>query len=261
MTIAAGQQLPLWSARTAEAEWCVRRSARARRLAVRVFHDGAVEVVVPERARPREVQLFVARHLDWIGRQRRRLSLLAPDFPPARLELRAIGESWSCHDRGAGPPAGPLLREIAPTGAGGVLELDTGADGNALRAAMLAWLGARARAAFAPRLASLASGLGCAYRRMQIRSQRTRWGSCSTRGTISLNLCLLFQRPELVQYLMAHELAHLSHMNHGPRFWELVGQYEPQWRQFDRELTRGWALVPGWLLVARRERGTRPVQE
>jgi len=46
--------------------------------------------------------------------------------------------------------------------------------------------------------------------RLQIRSQRTRWGSCSTRGTISLNLCLLFQRPAVLQYLMVHELAHLS---------------------------------------------------
>jgi len=72
MNTAAGQQLPLWNGRTAEADWRVRRSARARRLAVRVFHDGAVEVVVPERTRPHEVQTFVARHQDWILRQRRR---------------------------------------------------------------------------------------------------------------------------------------------------------------------------------------------
>lgn len=261
MNIAAGQQLPLWSARTAEAQWHVRRSSRARRLAVRVFHDGAVEVVVPERARPREVQLFVARHLEWIGRQRRRVSLLATDFPPDRLELKAIGESWSCHALGSGMPARRLLREMAPMSTGGMLELDTGADGSVLRTALLAWLSARARSAFAPRLASLASGLGCAYRGLQIRSQRTRWGSCSTRGTISLNLCLLFQRPEVVQYLMVHELAHLKHMNHGSRFWELVGQYEPRWCDFDRELTRGWKEVPGWLLLALRERGARPVQE
>ena len=96
---------------------------------------------------------------------------------------------------------------------------------------------------------------------MQIRSQRRRWGSCSTRGTISLNLCLLFQRQAVLQYLMVHELAHLRHMNHGPRFWELVGQYEPQWREFDLELTRGWSQVPRWLLVAVFEPGARAAQE
>jgi predicted metal-dependent hydrolase len=261
MITAAGQQLPLWSGRTAEADWRVRRSARARRLAVRVFHDGAVEVVVPERSRPREVQTFVARHLDWIARQRRRVAFLATDFPPDRLQLTAIGESWCCRVTGAAAPAGTLLREIGTTSGGGALELDPGADGSVLRTAMLAWLAARARAAFAPRLATLAATLDCAYRGLQIRSQRTRWGSCSTRGTISLNLCLLFQRPAVLKYLMVHELAHLRHMNHGPRFWELVGRHEPHWREFDRELARGWSQVPGWLLVALRARGARAAQE
>jgi len=55
--------------------------------------------------------------------------------------------------------------------------------------------------------ASAVPAAGCRFA-----SQRTRWGSCSTRGTISLNLCLLFQRPAVLQYLMVHELAHLKHM-------------------------------------------------
>src|SRR5260221_11885244 len=96
MNTAAGQEVPVWSGRDAEADWRVRRSVRARRLAVRVFHDGAVEVVVPERTRPREVQSFVARHQDWIVQERRRASLLVHEFPPDRLELKAIGETWHC---------------------------------------------------------------------------------------------------------------------------------------------------------------------
>ena len=74
------------------------------------------------------------------------------------------------------------------------------------------------------------------------------------RGTLSLNFCLLFQRPAVVRYLLAHELAHLTHMNHTPRFWELVAHYEPQWRELDRELLRGWKQVPAWVLVALRSR-------
>jgi predicted metal-dependent hydrolase len=97
-------------------------------------------------------------------------------------------------------------------------------------------------------LAALAEHFGVLYRRMQIRRQRTRWGSCSTSGTISLNCCLLFHPPEVVRYLLAHELAHLTHMNHSPRFWRLVEQYEPRWREHDRALTHGWRQVPGWAL-------------
>jgi len=138
-----------------------------------------------------EVQDFVARHQDWILRQRRRASILAHEFPPDRLELKAIGETWHCQAVQAPAAAasavladatagGRLLRELAPSSGGGVL--------NSPRALMATPCGlpcshgwARAaRAAFArgwPRWLR-ASAVAC--RRLQIRSQRTRWGSCST---------------------------------------------------------------------------------
>jgi predicted metal-dependent hydrolase len=82
---------------------------------------------------------------------------------------------------------------------------------------------------------------------MHIRAQRTCWGSHSSSGTISLNLCLLFLRPAVVRYLMLHELCHGRHMNHSKRFWKLVGQFEPDYRMLDRELTECWQEVPGWV--------------
>jgi predicted metal-dependent hydrolase len=89
--------------------------------------------------------------------------------------------------------------------------------------------------------------MGLPYRRLAIRRQRTRWGSCSTRGTISLNCCLLFQRPEVVRYLLIHEMSHVRHMNHSARFWELVSRYCPDFRRLDRELLDGWRCVPSWV--------------
>jgi predicted metal-dependent hydrolase len=254
MITAALQQLPLWTEGTADADWQVRRSRRARRPSVRVFRDGAVEIVVPERLAAHQVESFVARHRGWIERHR---CPPPPDlaFPPARLELRALGETWHCRlsprsaDLATGAP--PLLRADA---AGGILEMQAAAGKGALRGALLDWLAARAAATLEPRLQELAAELAVKYRRVQIRRQRTRWGSCSVRGTISLNFCLLFHRPPVVRYLLAHELAHLTHMNHTPRFWELVGLYEPQWRELDRELLRGWKQVPAWVLVALRAR-------
>jgi predicted metal-dependent hydrolase len=66
--------------------------------------------------------------------------------------------------------------------------------------------------------------MGTRFSRISIRRQRSRWGSCSVRGTISLNACLLFQRPEVVDYLIVHELTHVRHMNHSARFWQAVEQ-------------------------------------
>jgi predicted metal-dependent hydrolase len=80
-----------------------------------------------------------------------------------------------------------------------------------------------------------------------IRCQRTRWGSCSTRGTVSLNCSLVFLRPQVVHYLFVHELAHTKHMNHSSSFWHLVAKLEPEYRSLDRELLAGWRTVPSWI--------------
>ena len=83
--------------------------------------------------------------------------------------------------------------------------------------------------------------------RVAIRCQRTRWGSCSTRGTVSLNCSLLFLREDVVRYLFVHELAHTRHMNHSPDFWRCVETLEPDYRRLDAELLAGWRTVPEWV--------------
>ena len=105
----------------------------------------------------------------------------------------------------------------------------------------------RGRVVLGEALASCARELGFEYARVSVRRQRSRWGSCSVRGTISLNCCLLFQRPEVVRYLLIHELAHTRHMNHSRRFWQCVARYCPDYRALDRELLDGWRRVPSWV--------------
>ena len=85
------------------------------------------------------------------------------------------------------------------------------------------------------------------FERIQARRQRTRWGSCSVSGTISLNACALFLDPRVVRYLLVHELCHTKHMNHSKRFWALVQSHEPDYKHLDRALVRGWQSVPGWV--------------
>jgi hypothetical protein len=99
----------------------------------------------------------------------------------------------------------------------------------------------------APRLLQLADELNYPVARVSIRSQRTRWGSCSTRGTVSLNCSLLFLASEVVRYLFVHELAHTRHMNHSASFWRLVEKIEPDYRRLDRDLLAGWRTVPSWV--------------
>jgi len=115
------------------------------------------------------------------------------------------------------------------------------------RAALRDWLLEQGRRTLVPWLEHVAVERGFEFGQVQLRRQRTRWGSCSRHGTISLNVALLFQRSAVVRYLFVHELCHLRHMNHSPRFWRLVAGHEPDFRALDRELMRGWRHVPDWL--------------
>lgn len=241
------QQLELWDPHDVEHGWSIRQSARARRLSVRVFRHGGVEVVVPPRTSPHRISAFISQQREWIERQRRRAIAPLPwPLPPATLQLSAFDEQWSCRQS----PGSGRVRISSPRA--GELEL-TGdlSDREGLRSALIDWLMAHAKERLAAPLAELARRVGVEPRRLQVRCQRTRWGSCSRRGTVSLNACLLFQRPEVVRYLLIHELAHLKHMNHSRHFWAEVARHEPQWKPLDRELLRGWKHVPAWIFACR----------
>jgi predicted metal-dependent hydrolase len=245
MLDAAAPQLPLWSDDKPARGWAVRESRRARRLAVRVFHTGRVEVVVPKRTSRRAVAQFLDGHREWIESKlalARREAAAPEPFPPSRIELAAFGQSWRVHL--AGGSARVRVSAIAP----GILALaGDGSDAGRVRQALCHWLGEAARALLSPALAEYAHHMGVSYRRVAIRRQRTRWGSCSTRGTISLNTCLLFQRPQVMRYLLVHELVHTRHMNHSRAFWTDVAKQCPEHERLDAELLDGWRRVPSWV--------------
>jgi predicted metal-dependent hydrolase len=227
----------------------VRVSGRARRLSIRVYPDARVEVVVPPRARPREIEHFVASHREWIDQKRAQAIRHRPapqPFPPDSIELRNTGERFLVQV--AGGHGRTRIATHANAGADArVLRVTGRSDHASLRRALRGWLMDCARERLAPRVETWAASTGVPYARVAIRRQRSRWGSCSTRGTISLNGCLLFQRPEVVDYLIVHELMHVRHMNHSPRFWQAVERHCADWRVLDRELLQGWRWVPRWV--------------
>src|SRR5262245_15418158 len=238
-------QLTLWSAKDDSAGWNVRISRRARRLSMRVFPGGRVEVVVPPGVGIPAIEGFVARHRDWAERRSREFALAAPsdaETRPDRVTLAASVQSWSI---GYEAGRGRRVWEHLP----GELRVRVADPADPLQVStmLLDWLLERAGSHLGPLLAALSNEVGFDYRELQLRRQRTRWGSCSASGGISLNVCLMFTRPEVVRYLLIHELCHRRHMNHSARFWRLVERFEPQWQPLDAELLAGWRRVPAWV--------------
>jgi predicted metal-dependent hydrolase len=224
----------------------VRENSRARRISIKVFPRGRVEVVVPPRTKPAVIQAFVREHHDWINESRASFAKLHPPEPfllPDIVELPAIDQRFRIRYERQTKAKTVRYRRHENTV---VLSGRTG-DDKLCVAALKRWLASVAKTEFATRLKALSAVTGNSYKTMHIRGQRTCWGSHSSSGTVSINYCLLFLEPEAVRYLMIHELCHARHMNHSRRFWRFVSKFEPGYRRLDRALTDSWNQVPVWV--------------
>lgn len=228
-------------------QYTVRVSPRTRRLHLKVSPLGKVEVVAPRRVAAKDVHGFVERHGDWLRRTLNRLSAERARYHaeeqglPTRIELRALDEMWTVRRIPSG------TRVAVTGGADYVLRLSGDHDVRAMHA-LRRWLQRHALATLAPRLREASLVTDLSYTALSVRAQRSRWGSCSSRGRISLNRNLLFLPPALAHYVMIHELCHTRHLNHGARYWHLVQRHAPDYRERERELRRGDRYIPAWAL-------------
>jgi predicted metal-dependent hydrolase len=220
----------------------IRESTRARRLTLRVLPPYTLELVVPRGTRAADVAAFVHEQRRWIERARRQIAAHYPAAAeplPARIDLRAVSQAWLVR-YDTDPRAQTRVRMLGD--ALDVRSRDTDGAASALRE----WLCDQARYHLTPWVLREAAVVGHRPSRVQVRLQRTRWGSCSSSGTLSLNAALLFLDPAVVRYLLVHELCHLISLNHSRRFWAAVERFEPDYEALDRRLTQGWADIPMW---------------
>lgn len=205
-------------------------------------------MVVPKGYNPRKIPAVVAAREAWLRRARARLREQLRNLPeeffeqrPARVQLWALNQTYNVIYRA---DAGCRIKFAETDGtliiAGPIDDISACVHG------LRTWLRTRARQALPPWLRQTSLALGLPYQKAVIRGQRTRWGSCSARGVISLNCKLLFlSRPE-VEYLFVHELCHTRHLNHSARYWALVERKLPDYRRFDAALRDAWQAIPRW---------------
>lgn len=234
---------PADSQHTALPPYTVRTSTRARRIRLSVTAKDGLVVVVPAGWRG-DAAAIVASKADWataaLGRvsERRRLHLGGPEsLMPGSVALSALGTTYRVNVcEGSRSQARPSA---------GMLEV-SGPDAEKRLEALRRWLDRVAAEHLAERLRILAERHGIGYARCRITRAKGRWGSCSGRGTISLNRNLLFLEPELVDALILHELAHVRVMNHSPRFWAELELLDPAARVHRRRLGCANDRVPAW---------------
>ena len=192
---------------------------------VSVDAQAGVQVVLPQRAPRREAAAAVAELRPWIER---------------RLAEAAAARARVACEPGTVPYLGAALRVCLQEGRSRVHRR----DGELLvpagdpRTALERWYRRAAREEIALRLGPVTAALGHRHRGLTIRNQRTRWGSCSSTGTMSFNWRLLLAPEPVLDYVVEHEVAHLEVMDHSKRFWSLLESRVPDWRDHAAWLRR-----------------------
>jgi predicted metal-dependent hydrolase len=200
------------------------RSPRARRLSLRVDPKvGGIVVVMPNRASEAAAERFVARHAGWVLRQLARLPTPKPFADGATLPL--LGREVT-------------LRHLPGSRLGVRLEGDSllvAGEAEHVARRVRDFLKALARREFASRAHALAARVGRRPTRISVRDGTSRWGSCTAAGALSFSWRLILAPVWVLDYVVAHEVAHLVHLDHSPRFWKLVDELTP-----DVERARDW---------------------
>jgi predicted metal-dependent hydrolase len=199
----------------------LRRHRQARRYTLRIqAASREVVLTMPPRGGLKEAQAFAQKHGGWIAARLRRLPQAAPFAPGAAVPLRGIPHriQHRPHARGT------VWEEIGDDGERLVCVAGDRAHlarrvGDYLKRAAKADLQAACR--------RYAGDLGVAVRRVSVRDQTSRWGSCSSTGVLSFSWRLILAPPFVLDYLAAHEVAHLVEMNHSRRFWRLLARLCP----------------------------------
>ena len=240
--------MPCLARKTADLPaYSVRVSRRAKHVNLCVRPHTGLEVIVPQRFNKSQIPRIVEKNRDWIERALEKWAALRQPVitisPPASLPLRALGQTVRLRYKTL---SGSESVYLSSTDNGMVLSGNT-ADDALLRKVLEAELKRIAKAAFTPWLSRLAATAGLRFSRLTVRGQKGRWGSCSSAANISLNYKLLFLPPDLVRYVLLHELAHTRHLNHSAAYWRFLTALEPAALELDAQLRDAARYIPDWL--------------
>jgi predicted metal-dependent hydrolase len=211
--------------------YTVRTSPKARHARLEVSYETGLTVILPQGYPGNRIASLLIDKKGWVLKKlaecnRVRLQNLVND----NRVIVYLGSELKVSRREVTDSMGKVVLE--PEGL--ALYLKTDSPSNQI---IEKWLRLQARELFSVKAQKLSAAIGVNYHRLNIRSAKTRWGSCSPNGNLSFNWKLIMAPDEVINYVVAHELCHLIELNHSSKFWQLVENCCPEWR-----LHRKWLM-------------------
>ncbi len=227
--------------------YSVKISNRAKHVSLKITPTDGLVIVVPKGFNHSLLDDLVARRQDWIEKTLQRYK----NFPiqeqdttlPNEICLPALGEKWCVRFI---KTSASTVRVTATKDFQLRIIGDT-ENITACRKALRRWLMRHAKQNLIPLLDLASDDCDLPYRKATVRGQRTRWGSCSSTASINLNYQLMFVSPEMMNYVLVHELCHTAHLNHSRCFYNLLASYIPNYKNIESQLKQAWHSMPGWL--------------
>ncbi len=208
------------------------RFAARKTLAIDVYPDQQVVVTAPEGSEPAAIEALVHKRGRWIRRQQQQFAVIMQPEPPRAYvsgeSYRYLGRQYRLKVQDGEPKEVRLGRGLL------TVTLADGTEPPQVQRVLEAWFRDAAHRIFHERLAACyprVERLGIPYPALAIRSMKTRWGSCSRPGLITLNPRLIQAPRDCIDYVILHELCHLKEHNHSKRYYALLDQVLPGWRE------------------------------
>ncbi len=235
------------SSNTLPIPYTVRISPRAKHVRLSIGANKGLEVIVPRGFDHHQIPGILMAQKDWITKNIARSKQPQPEIPshvlPEVICLKAIDENWNVL---YAETHGTSYR-ITPTGKHELCLSGPDRHVRTMASLLNKWLINHGKRHLPGRLERLRQAHDFpTISRIQVRNQKSRWASCSAKGTVSLNAKLLFIDPELVDYILIHELCHLIHLDHSPKFWNTVAKHMADFRTHENLLKQAWQEIPAW---------------
>lgn len=223
--------------------YIIKKNRRSRHVTLRMSQQG-LELTVPIRFNQKNIPTILEQHQFWIEKHYRLMQerMAKADDLPTEIVLLALHQTWHVHYMQNQSQNIQLImrphRELVLLG--------NVQDKMIVKKILLNWLREQAKQYLISWLMDLSQKTQLSFNEVNIRSQQSRWGSCSVTKNINLNDRLLFLPHTLVSHIMIHELCHTKHLNHSKRFWDLVAKFDPQSAENRRLLRKTKHFIPSW---------------
>lgn len=229
-------------------DYNIRRSARARRVSLKICEYRGLEVVLPIGVDERFAHKLLEENKRWVikklietGYHKNEINL---NKIPELFKFKCINEEWRIE---VDHVESNYVR-VFPNSRDKKLLLQGPPDHTEFFQRLLKkWLVQKAKRHLIPMLNEISTEVNLPFNRVTVRAQKTRWGSCSSKKNINLNYKLLFMPPEYVRHIMLHELCHTVHLDHSQQFWSLLQSLDPNCDHHDAETRTFKTDVTKWL--------------